>query len=216
MFPILTAVIVFLIVAAGVWWFGFWNGLISLVNLLLAASISSSVYHAIANRLIVNSPSYVFLVDFLTIWLIFVLSFIILRAATDTLSTYKLTFDPIVEMIGRSIMAVWVAGVFTCFSMFTLHLAPLNPDFYGRGNDQGTIPDKAWLAYIQSRSRGAFSSSRSANLFFPEDDRPQHQDDTDLDARVFDPFASYLTENDFRRIILSRNRTLRVATEPQE
>ena len=212
MFPMLIASLIFIVVVAVAWWFGFWNSTISTVNLIIASLIASSAYHTVANKIIVSQSSFIFLADFLAIWMVFILSFIVLRGLTDSLSGYRLKFDPMVEMVGRSVMAIWVAGVFTCFSMFTLQLAPLTPDFYGgRGSDEGTIPDRAWLAFVQSRSRGAFASSRSSNMIFPEDERPEHEDDQGMNCRVFDPFATYLTENDFRRIILSRNRGLRAS-----
>ena len=212
---ILVAILVFLIVAASTWWFGLWSNLITLVNLLLSGMIASSVYHAVANQIVSFDKSFVLLADFIAVWVSFVLAYLVLRAVTDSLSGYRLKFDPIVEMAGRSVLSLWVAGVFVCFSSFTMQMAPLKPDFFGDSVKsstklEGTIPDRAWLAFIQSRSRGALSASKAENFLFTSYELEPHPDDAELDARVFDPKAKFLIAAEFQRWAVSRNKTLRV------
>ena len=211
MFPILIAVLIFLIVAAASWWFGLWSNLITLVNLFIASLVASSIYQPVANQFIEMQRSFVYLADFICVWLCFFVVMGIMRGATDTLSGYRLKFNPIVEMVGRTVLALWMAGVFTCFSMFTLQMAPLSRDFYDKS--VGTLPDRAWLAFVQSRSRGALSASKSANPFFAEYELEDHPDDVDLNARVFDPKAMFLVEAEMRRFSISLNKTLRVTVE---
>ncbi|MEL7498698.1 MAG: hypothetical protein AAFN77_13910 [Planctomycetota bacterium] len=213
MFPILIACLIFIVVAGATWWFGLWSNLITLINLFLASLIASSIYQPVANLIFSKQKSFVYLVDFIAVWLSFVIAFIVLRGLTDLLSSYRLKFDPIVEMSGRTIFSLWVAGVFTCFAMFTLQMAPLSPDFYGdRSNGHtGTIPDRAWLAFVQSRSRGALSAGQDENFLFSAYELKEHEDDKDLNARVFDPFAGFLIQQHMMRISISLNRSLRVS-----
>ena len=213
---ILIAILIFLIVTAATWWFGLWSNLITLVNLILSALIASSVYQPVANQIIIFDGSFIFLADFIAVWVAFVLSYLVLRGITDSLSSYRLKFDPIVEMAGRSVLSLWVAGVFVCFSFFTMQMAPLSPNFYGDSARSpsdlpGTIPDRAWLAFIQSRSRGALAHGKAQDFMFVSYELDSHPDDAELDARVFDPFANFLAIAEIRRAVISQNKTLRIS-----
>lgn len=212
MYPILVSLLIFVVVAGATWWFGLWSNLITLVNLLLAASIASSIYEPVSFAITSSQRSFVYLADFIAVWLCFALCFIVLRGITDSLSGYRLKFNTIVEMTGRSVLSIWIACVFVCFSMFTVQLAPLPEGFYGdrKYQAQGTIPDRAWLAFIQSRSRGAFSSSQSSNFLFEEYVLEDHPDDVDLNCRVFDPRGRFLDTAASRRFAISLNPALRV------
>lgn len=208
------AILLFLIVAASTWWFGLWSNLITLVNLFLAGLTASSIYQPVANAIVKANVSFVLLADFISMWICFVLTFLILRGITDVLSGYRLKFDPIVEMAGRTVLSLWIAGVFVCFTMFTLQMAPIKRSHFGersiRPSEMGTVADKAWLAFIQSRSRGALSASQAANPLFGEYTLDPHPDDVDLDARVFDPHARYLMGAYFHRMAIASTKTLRV------
>lgn len=209
---ILIAILIFVLVIASTWWFGLWSNLVTLINLLLSSMLASSIYEPISNELINLQDSYRLIFDFVAVWLVFALTFMILRGITDGLSAYRLKFDPLTEMIGRSILSVWIACVFLCFSFFTLQMAPLPPSVYGDEIGklaEGTIPDRAWLAFIQSRSRGALSATKEAGLW-PEYKLPIHRDDEGMDARVFDPGAVFLDMCAARRHIISRNERLRI------
>ena len=214
MMLILIAFVMFILIVASTWWFGLWSNLITLINLLLASMLASSIYQPVAGSLLGIDKSYRDLYDFVAVWLVFCLTFFILRGITDALSAYRLKFDPITEMIGRSILSIWIAGVFICFAFFTMQMAPLTPAFYGRQapatspSEVGTIPDKLWLAFIQSRSRGALSASKKSKLF-PEYKYPDHPDDAGQDKRVFDPYGEFLFDMDARRWKLSKKEWLR-------
>lgn len=192
---ILIGILMFLLIVASTWWFGLWSNLVTLVNLLLSAMLASSIYEPIADELAGINGSYAILYDFIAVWLVFVVTFIVLRTVTDTLSGYRLKFDPITEMAGRSILSVWIAGVFICFSFFTMQMGPLAPGFYGDKSPDpsqlGTLPDKQWLAFIQSRSRGALAASKEAGLW-PKYVLEDHPDDVGKDMRVFDPHGEFL------------------------
>jgi len=211
---ILIAIVIFVLIVASTWWFGLWSNLVTLINLFLSALLASSIYQPIANELANINDSYRPLYDFIAVWLVFVVAFMVLRGITDVLSGYRLKFDPITELVGRSVLSIWIACVFICFAFFTMQMAPFPPSVYGdspskTGEELGTIPDKLWLAFIQSRSRGALSASQKKGLW-PEYELPSHPDDVGQDKRVFDPHAEFLDDMRFNRRQTSKRTNLRV------
>ena len=209
---ILIAIIMFVLIVASTWWFGLWSNLITLINLLLAAMLASSIYEPLSDLLLGLESTYRSLFDFISVWAIFVVAFFVLRGITDVASAFRLKFDKITELVGRSILSIWIACVFICFSFFTLQMAPLKPDLYVQNapkSEMGTIPDRMWLAFIQSRSRGALSASQAKNLFAEYKLTP-HPDDEGEDKRVFDPYANFLPHYAEQRQEVADRATLRV------
>ena len=208
---IFIAILLFFLIVASTWWFGLWSNLITLINLLLASMLASSIYEPVSDLLLGINKSYRLLYDFIAIWLVFLLAYFILRGITDVASGYRLKFDKITELVGRSILSVWIAGVFICFSFFTLQLAPLKPNTYSENvpkSEMGTIPDRMWLAFIQSRSRGALSASKAKGLF-KEYKLTPHPDDAGDDKRVFDPHANFLQHHAEKRQVIADREMLR-------
>ena len=152
----LIAIGMFILIVASTWWFGLWSNVITLINLFIASLLASSLFQPISQKLQSINDSYRDIFDFVAVWIVFCLTFFVLRGATDTLSKFRLKFDPLTELIGRSVVSAWIAGVFVCFAFFTMQMAPLTPAFYGSETQAtdpaqvGTIPDKMWLAFILS------------------------------------------------------------------
>jgi hypothetical protein len=135
----------------------------------------------------------------------------VLRALTDMISSKKLKFERTTEIIGQSVLSFWIACVFLSFTLFTLHLSPLPPSVFQADPASSTLgigPDRFWLAFVQSRSRGALSSSKEENLVADEFKGPSHPDDAELDARVFDAEGSFIPTNLIRRQKLAERKTL--------
>lgn len=215
MMLLLIAIVMFVLIVASTWWFGLWSNMVTLINLFLASLLASSIYEPVAKQLTQINSSYRSVYDFIAIWLVFCLAFFILRGITDVASAYRLKFDPVTEMIGRSILSIWIAGVFICFSFFTLQMAPFTPAMYGSEtevrdpNELGTIPDKLWCAFIQSRSRGALAAGKDAGWGLKAYSAKVHPDDVDLNSRVFDPFGNFLFNMESRRWDLSKKKNIR-------
>lgn len=211
----MTFIIAILIIAVIVgtnWWFGAWNIMINLINFFIAALVATNYFEVVADQIESFNSTYTYLADFVSLWAIFFLTFIVLRAVTDLLSRYRLKLDPWMEYTARGVLSVWLAGAFFCFAAFSLHLAPLPPDaFQANVGDKtmGIGPDRMWLAFIQSRSRGALAESKNAS-FVPEYNLTEHPDDTGLDLRVFDPRAQFIATYHLRRSNLSKVSALRV------
>ena len=155
---------ILLLVPLSTWWFGFWNNFLTTINCLLAALIATSAYPAISQRVIdINPESFTYAGDFVGLWAIFVISFMLLRGITDMISKIKLKFDPITEMVGRTIFSIATALVLVCFANFTLQLAPLDQETFAESGEPtgpavSSIADRTWLSYARYASTGPLSA----------------------------------------------------------
>ncbi|MGY8749312.1 MAG: hypothetical protein ACKVHR_14800 [Pirellulales bacterium] len=213
MMLIFIAITMFILIVASTWWFGLWSNLVTLINLFLATMIASTSFEPVSRWLLNLNSSYRLLYDFIAVWLVFLLAFVVLRGITDILSGYRLKFDPITELVGRSVLSIWIAGVFVCFAFFTLQMAPLKPSLYAENvpkSEMGTIPDRLWLSFIQSRSRGALAASKERSFLFAGYELADHPDDIEVDARVFDPNANFLLYYSSKRRTIAERTVLRI------
>ena len=173
--------------------------------------IASGFYENVTEQLNQSMSGWKNVTSFLAVWLTFVVSFIVLRALTDMISSKKLKFERTTEIIGQSVLSVWIACVFLAFMLFTLHLSPLPPTAFQEDPASSTLgigPDRFWLAFVQSRSRGALSTPKEENVLAGKFTGPSHPDDAELDARVFDAEGSFIPTNVIRRQGLAERKTL--------
>jgi len=205
---ILIVILLLILIPAATWWFGLWNNFLTLINVLIAALIASSYYETVGGSLAGELRDYAKITDFLAVWILFVVSFIVCRMVTEILSSHKMEFDIVTEMIGRSVLSVWIACVFIAFTLFSFHMAPWHPDAFQKDPETSTLgigPDRMWLAFIQSRSRGALSTSREENFITGAAPESTHPDDAELgDVRVFDPEAKFIDTWHSHRARLSK------------
>jgi hypothetical protein len=182
---------------------GLWRSLLMFFNVLAAAAIATAWYAPLATFLEGHLASYTYLLDFLSIWLIFCVVLALAREATDRLSPNTVEFPQLVERVGVGIPAFFTGWVMMAFTAATLHLAPLT-----RGDVQptpeakmfflGLAPDRAWLGWVRGSSRsGPFS-------------RGQDRDGND---RVFDKDADFILRYADRRLKLEREEGLRAAAK---
>lgn len=207
---VLVAFGILILVVGSTWWMGFWSNVLNLVSFFIAALTASAFYENVAWQIEGLDSAYTYLADFVAVWGTFVVVFVALRVATDVLSSIRLKFEPITEYAGRTLVSVWLACGFIAFTSFTLHLAPLPPDDFQATPEQRLIgigPDRLWLAFIQSRSRGALAAYRHSDLFDTYNLQP-HPDDVELDARVFDPVGGFIYEHRARRVRISQKEVL--------
>jgi uncharacterized membrane protein required for colicin V production len=216
---ILIALGTFFVVVGASWWFGLWNNILTLINFFLAALIASSFYESLARVLQDTLSTYAFLLDFIALWLLFFLSFIILRGLTEVLSPIRLKFNKWVDIIGRSIVCIWLGIAVNMFVFFSLHMAPIPPSQHDLDQQfeidpEGTSflglgPGQMWMAFIQSRSRGALSASLEEPLMPVFENVPLHPDDQDINCRVFDSASRLPVKYQMLRVILSKQESLR-------
>ena len=119
--------LLFVIVAAALWFQGLWSNAVTLINLLVAMLIATNLWEPICTLIeSFGAGSFTYLLDFVVLWFLFVFSFVFLRLITDLLSRTRVKFEMPVEMAGRSILAIWCAWLVVCFTAFSLQMAPLN------------------------------------------------------------------------------------------
>ncbi len=199
----LVLLLIFLICVAARWFQGLWSNVVTLINLLLAMMLAFNYFEPVATMLDDLEPSFTYLWDFIALWGLFAIAFGLLRVITDMLSRTRVAFDFWVEMVGRSITAIWIAWLFVGFTIATMHSAPLSESPLGfqrtpqSGNFLGMAPDRLWLGFMQSRSRGALSRGESdpAQL-----NRYSRAEDKNAQVRVFDPDSRFILKYHQRRV----------------
>jgi hypothetical protein len=192
-------VIVFLVCLAMMWNEGMWTNALAVINVTLAAMLATNYFEPLADQLENWLPSYTYLCDFLSLWLIFAVSYSLLRFCTDYLSKYRVRFKMPVEHAGRVLFAAWTGWLMICFTTTTLHTAPLartafNGTFQVDPKSNNFLmwaPDRMWLAFMQSRSQGALSRGgpSAGSSRYP----------ADQGKRVFDPRSEFILKYGARR-----------------
>jgi hypothetical protein len=192
---------------------GMWGSAVMLINVVFAAMLASNYFEKLA-KLLEAPPGadpnqrlggFTYFLDFLTLWFLFAFILGILRLATGYLSSYRVRFRKPVEIGGRIFFSLWIGWVMVGFTIMTLHTAPLPRDSFGgafqktpmSGNFLGMAPGRQWLAFMQSRSRGALSRS---------DEKAKSSYDEDRGMRVFDPHSEFIVKYRQRRATYEKAR----------
>lgn len=170
----LTAILLalFIICVAASWFQGTWGNIITILNMSFAAMIGFNYFEPLANQLdkATKKPE---LSEFICLWGLFLVTFLLLRLFTDFLSRKRVKFEFWTETVARSITAIWIGWIFVGIVCASLHVAPLGPSPMGfqpsptSGNFLGFSPGKQWLAFMHTRSQGALSKSQP-NTFDPD------------------------------------------------
>jgi len=204
--------LIFAICVAALWFQGLWSNAITLINMLLAMMLAFNYFEPLSGMLEGLERSFTYLWDFLALWGLFAISYGLLRLVTDMLSRKRVAFDFWVETVGRSVLAVWIAWLFLGFICATMHTAPLGPHPLGfqptptSGNFLGMAPGRQWLAFMQSRSRGALSRSETNSARLSPLER-----DKNLNVRIFDPESKFILKYYQRRVQFESEPEYRVA-----
>jgi hypothetical protein len=213
----LILLLVFLLVVAASWFMGLWTNLVTLTVLLLSGLIATNYFEPLAAYLdkpIVGGPAaigslatYTYLIDLITFWGIFLVALLVLRGFTDFMSRHRVKFNIWVEMIGRSLTAIWIGWVFVMICAFSVQIAPLPASVVQSTPDSGMFlglaPDRMWIGLMQSRSRGALSRGRFSEA-------ARHADDAEGNYEPFDSRADLVYRYHSRRVALAQMSTLRV------
>lgn len=181
---------------------GMWTSALALVNVTTAALLAINFWEPAAAWLeSTTTKRATYMWDFVVIWLLFALILTILRAVTDFLSKSKLRFIRPIDVAGGAFFAVWTGWVLVCFTLMTLHMAPLSREFLFGGFQPenrmvlGLAPDRQMLGFMQSISLGAFTQGEG-------------------ESRVFDPKGEYMIKYATRRKEYSTVQGLMVPEKP--
>jgi len=146
---------------------GLWNGLVMLPSVLLAASLATAWFEALAVVLEKILPSFTYLLDFLSIWTIFCVVLLGLREVTDRVSRTRVKYRRPVELVGAPLVAALVGWVMVAFTAASLHTAAVPRDLVQPTPESrmffGLAPDRKWLSWVRNASRsGPFSNAAHA------------------------------------------------------
>ena len=213
----LILLLIFFVVALASWFMGLWSNLITTMVVLLSGMVATAFFEPLAAYLdkpVVGGPAatsqlatYTYLLDMIAFWVLFLVTLLVLRVMTDAMSLYRVKFNIWVEMVGRSVTALWIAWLIVMICAFSLQISPL-PNSVVQSSPQGGMmlglaPDRMWISLVQSRSRGALSRSR-----FSEASR--HPNDEDGNYEPFDSRADLVYRYHSRREKLAELSAMRV------
>jgi hypothetical protein len=195
--PFLMVVIIFACVATS-YAEGMWSNAIKLINIITASLLAVNFFEPVAKLLDDWQPTYTYVWDFLSLWGVFGLSLLVLRTLTDHISHVQVRFLKVADRIGSGVFSVWIGWVMVCFTMMTLHTAPLSRTFLFEGfkpEDRmimSLAPDRQWLGFVQKMSMDTFC--RTAPL-------------EDKEKYFFDPYGEFMPKYATRRANVESNIT---------
>jgi len=152
---------------------GMWSNALRLINVVTAALLAVNYFEPVAYWLEGMMPSFTYFWDYIALWGVFAVSMMVFRLITDRVSHVKVRFLILADRIGSGFFAAWVGWVMVCFTMMTLHAAPMERVFLSGGFQAesnmvvGLAPDRQWLGFVQKMSLGTFSRSE-VNTFDPQ------------------------------------------------
>jgi len=157
---------------------GLWSNAVKFINVMTAALLATSLFEGFAGFLENKiSSSLGYLWDFVSIWLIFVILLVLFRLATGAVSRTKVRFKRPVDWAGGSLFACLTGWVMVCFTLASLHTAPLTRSFFDGGfQPEPTAkmlfvgPDRLWLGFTQMVSRGSLAGVLETREFDSEAD----------------------------------------------
>ena len=149
------------------WKVGMWGNTITLGAVLFSMLIAIGWWEDVAYLLGTNVPQLLFIVDCISIWTIFLISFLILDTATRFMSTVKIKYNNVVENVGNGIVIFMLYAVLLCFITFANdHLGPV-----GHNHDDAynaLLPSSATdaaISMLQVLSTGNLSGFTQINKF---------------------------------------------------
>lgn len=139
---------------------GLWSNVISLVNILISGLVAFSFYSPLAIYLDeMLDGEFTYLLDFVTIWALFVITMLICRAATGLASTTKMRFKNPIDPVGGPLVGELASWALAAFVMATLHTSPMPKEAFGgslvytdsevESNNALFNPDLGWLRFVQ-------------------------------------------------------------------
>jgi hypothetical protein len=165
---------------------GLWSNAITLVNIIISGLVAFGFFSPLALWLDESlDGEFTYLVDFVSIWVLFIVTMVVLKVVANALSKTRMRFkNPVDQPVGGSLMALIAAEVLVGFVLATFHTAPLPEGGLGgamaysdsevESNSGLMNPDLAWLRFVErvsgpqalgSGSGGGFSAKAFVKIY---------------------------------------------------
>ena len=139
---------------------GLWSNAITLINVIVSGLLAFGFYSPLAIMLDEQlNGQFTYILDFVCLWAIFIVSMLICRALTGAASRTRMRFKYPIDMVGGPIVGLVAAWVLAAFVTATLHTAPMPRDAFGgkliHTQDEVatmsglTAPDLGWLRFVE-------------------------------------------------------------------
>ena len=112
---------------------GLWSNTITLINIFISGIVAFGFYSAIVVYLDedVTSGQHTYWLDFAILWALFAATMVICRSLTAACSKTRMRFKYPIDSVGGPLVGVIAAWVLACFTMATLHVAPMGKEAFG-------------------------------------------------------------------------------------
>jgi hypothetical protein len=154
---------------------GLWSNSIALVNIIISGLVAYGFYAPLTIWIDeYTNGTYTYVLDFIVIWILYVVSMVICRGLTGALSTTRMRFKHPIDPVGGPAVGLLAAWVLAGFVMATLHTAPMGKDSFGGALVKPadvetasvfTAPDAAWLRFVEKMTAPVALGGSSANQF---------------------------------------------------
>lgn len=159
---------------------GIWSNTVTLINIIFSGLIAFGLYAPLTSFVDgLLGGQFTYVLDFLMIWTLFVVTMLITRLCTDRLSRTKLRLKYPLDTIGGPLVGLLTAYVMTSLLAATLHTAPLTHDTMGGKlvypPTSGKLPGIAWLSFVERVSEpdglgsgggATFNADKFAETYF--------------------------------------------------
>jgi uncharacterized membrane protein required for colicin V production len=156
---------------------GLWSNAISLVCILISGLVAFGFYSPLVIYLDeMLDGEFTYLLDFVTIWGLFVISMLICRLFTGMASRTRMRFKNPIDPVGGPLIGLIAAWTLAAFAMATLHTSPMPKDAFGgslvysdddvESSSALFNPDLGWLRFVERVTRpDGFGHSSGAGGF---------------------------------------------------
>jgi hypothetical protein len=135
---------------------GLWTALVTLPSVLVAATLATAWHGWVAAQLGEFLPSHANLFDLVSIYLLFVIVFGLMREFTDRASRTRIPFPKRLDQFGAPVAAMLVGWTVMAFVAASLHVAAVRRDDVQPTPEARMLgwlsPDRAWLQWVRGSS----------------------------------------------------------------
>lgn len=171
---------------------GLWGAVLMFFNSLFAGMITFNFYEPVAALLATNVEFLSGYADTLSLMLIYIISLLILRLATEYLAPTMVRFPAPIYHLGRWGFGFLASCVTMAILLLAFHTSPIHKKMFGAYAYDLRPPfgmglDWQWLGFFQHATGQAFATYRQDG---PVDPFKEYGT-----AKVFDPYARWLIDH---------------------